>query len=486
MTPNPDTLRIAILVDREAAGCLPLALPFSSLGYPHVHIEFFKAGSAAKIEPPPGPLPELQPEAVVLGLVKDLVKQPLKPFAELRPENFHLILDWQNWTSDLQDLSAGDLTNLVTGPGTPILEKVLCQFQELRQKHEINSGILLSATDAIITIDENQTIVGYNYGAEKIFGYSRREALGQDLKIIIPSPHKEVHLGYVRRYVATRQSHVIGKHLQLTAQRRDGTEFPMSISFSVAEIQGNLYFTGIVRDISEYKEMEDRCLASERLAAIGNTVAHITHEIKNPLLIIGGFARQLQKIAGLDDKSRRKLTIIAEEVARLESLMAEMKDFTRPPETRKIWGNLDPVLDEALEFFQETFKEHHIQVRQTKEGPLPPANFDPKQMRRVLLNLFKNALEAMPRGGELTITSRVKDGNLEVSVADTGEGMAPDVAANIFQPYYTTKEKGTGLGLAICQFIVEKQHGGCINVDSAPGKGSTFSIQIPLEEGAQA
>ena len=103
-------------------------------------------------------------------------------------------------------------------------------------------------------------------------------------------------------------------------------------------------------------------------------------------------------------------------------------------------------------------------------------------MRQVLINLFKNALEAMPRGGELTIATRVKGPDLEISVTDTGEGMAPEVAANIFQPYYTTKEKGTGLGLAICQFIVKEQHGGCLQAESTPGKGSTFTIRLPLTE----
>jgi PAS domain S-box-containing protein len=345
----------------------------------------------------------------------------------------------------------------------------------------VGANILLNATDAIVTINEEHEIIGFNNGAEQMFGYPREEALGKDLSIIIPAPHKEAHKEYVRRFIATREARVIGKHVRLNAQRRDGSEFPMSISFSVAEIRGNLYFTGIVRDITEYQEMEDRVLASERLAAIGNTVAHIAHEIKNPLLIIGGFAHQLEKVPGLDDKSRQKLGIIGEEVGRLEAMMAEMRDFVRPPESKKARGNLDAVVDDTLEFFQDTFKERLIEVRRVKETPIPQGSFDPQQLRQVLINLFKNALEAMPRGGVLTVTSRVKDSNVEIAIKDTGEGMTPDVATHIFQPYYTTKEKGTGLGLAICQFIVEKQHGGCILVDSAPGQGSAFTIQLPLE-----
>ena len=142
---------------------------------------------------------------------------------------------------------------------------------------------------------------------------------------------------------------------------------------------------------------------------------------------------------------------------------------------------MSAALTAALELFQDTFKEHHIQVRRVEETPLPPVNFDPKQVHQVLINLLKNALEAMDQGGEITITSRVKGANAEISLADTGEGMSPEVAANIFQPYFTTKDKGTGLGLAICQGIIQ-EHGGIILVDSTPGKGTTFTIQLPLNE----
>ncbi len=481
MADTPNLIRIAIIVNRENASCLPLLLPFSAVGYPLVEIEFFQGHPAAPAPTPPKSLSGVQPEAVSLGLVsQEEGKQCVRPYSELKPQIFDLILDWQQLVQDLPDLPGEGLYNLVTGPGTPLLEKILCQFQELRQKHEINSGVLLSGTDGIVTINEQHQIVGYNLGAEKIFGYPRQEALGKDLSIIIPPPHKEKHRDYVRRYIATRSPHVIGKHVQLTAQRRDGSEFPISISFSVAEVQGDLYFTGIIRDISEYKRMEERLVQSERLAAVGNTVSHIAHEIKNPLAIIGGFARQLQKSPGLDDKGRHKLGIIMEEVSRLEGMIAAMRDFVRRPSAKKEPGDIEMLLDEMVDLFEETFREQHITLKREKAPAAPQVSFDRQQMHQVLLNLFQNALEAMPHGGELTLANRVKGDNLEVSISDTGQGMTPEVKASIFQPYFTTKEKGTGLGLAICQNIVE-EHGGCIIADSAPGQGSTFTIQIPLE-----
>ncbi|MDP1761257.1 MAG: ATP-binding protein, partial [Deltaproteobacteria bacterium] len=164
---------------------------------------------------------------------------------------------------------------------------------------------------------------------------------------------------------------------------------------------------------------------------------------------------------------------------------AEMRDFVRHPATQKRPGQITTVVDEALELFQDTFKEHNIQVRRVEETPLPPVAFDPKQVHQVLINLFKNAVEAMPTGGEISITSRVRETNAEISVSDTGAGLAPEVAGNIFQPYFTTKEKGTGLGLAICQNIMA-EHGGCIFADSPPGRGATFTIQLPLQETSPA
>ncbi|MDI6854433.1 MAG: PAS domain S-box protein [Deltaproteobacteria bacterium] len=478
---EPETIRIAVIVDRERAGCLPLALPYSALGYPMTQVDFFKGPHKPEARSPARSLPECRPEAVLLGFVPDHPVQPPRPLEELDPDAYDLILDWQNWTAEIPGFPPEGLENLITGPGVPALEQVLCQFHEIRQKIEINSGILLNTTDAIVTIDENHRIIGYNFGAEKMFGYPRREAIGQDLKIIIPPPHKEVHQEYVRRYLATREPKVIGKHVQLTAQRKDGSEFPMSISFSVAEIRGNLYFTGIVRDITEYKLIEERMLQSERLAAVGNTVSHIAHEIKNPLAIIGGFARQLQKAESLGNRDKEKLNIIIEEVVRLEEMIAEMRDFVRRPAAKKQTGDLEKLLEETLGLFQNAFKEQRIKVRRTRKSPLPPLNFDPQQMHQVLINLFKNSLEAMPRGGELTIVTRVRDGQAEISISDTGEGMTPEVKAKIFQPYFTTKEKGTGLGLVICRNILE-EHGGRLLAESTPGQGSTFIMQLPLEQ----
>ncbi len=457
MTTAPNRIRIAIVFEDREFHCQPVGLPFSMAGHPPVDIVLFGA----------------KPEAMA-GI-------PMTPLPEMQPEGFDLVLDGELMTAGRPGFTPGQAPNLLTGPAARYLQGLVCQLQELRQKQEINAGIIMSAADGLVTINEDHVIIGYNHGAELMFGYSRQEALGQDLKLIVPPPFTDLHKGFVKRYLATREAHVLGRQRRLTARRRDGTEFPLSISFSVAEIRGNLYFTAIMRDITEYKAMEDRVLQTERLAAVGNTVAHIAHEIKNPLLIIGGFARQLMKSPGFDDDARQKLSTIAEEVSSLENLVAEMRDFVRRPPAQRRPGQISEVIQGALELFQDTLKAHNIRVRQVEAAPLPSVTFDPRQLHQVMVNLFKNALEAMPGGGEITITSQVKGDKVEISITDTGAGLSPEVAANIFRPYFTTKEKGVGLGLAICQSIME-EHGGCIFADSPPGQGATFTIQLPLEE----
>ncbi len=459
MPSSPAPIRIALVVKGQDFLDQEELLPFSLEGYPPVEIVLY--GTRTDI-----------PADGQVHLV-----------GELQPDRFDLILDSRGRLAGQAALSPDRLANLVAGPAAPFLQDLAYQLQELRQKQEINTGVINSATDALVTINEDHVIVGFNQEAERMFGYSRQEALGQDLKLIVPPPFTETHSGFLQRYLATREAHVLGRTRRLTARRRDGEEFTLSISFSVAGILGRLYFTAIMRDITEYKAMEDRLLQSERLAAVGNTVAHIAHEIKNPLLIIGGFARQLQKLPQLDDQARHKLSIIAEEVSHLEQMVAEMRDFVRRPPVQKQPGQIKAAIQQAVDLFQDFFQEHQVRVRTVEEAPLPPVAFDPQQLHEVLINLLKNAVEAMPQGGEITLASRVRGNFVEVSVSDRGEGIPPEVAANIFQPYFTTKEKGTGLGLAICRDIIQ-EHGGFLVADSTPGQGSTFTIRLPLGERA--
>jgi PAS domain S-box-containing protein len=424
-----------------------------------------------------------QVETVLLGLPVGLSTAACQDiWNNLSDKPFDLILDGREPSPDNPDLEEIVGTGpLITSQAAPIVRELLEQLEKTCSTGEIQANIIESAADAIVTINEEHIIVGYNQGAEKIFGFTRDEVMGADLSILIPPPHKEKHRDYVRRYMATRDAHVIGKHVQLKAERKDGAEFPISISFSVADIGGNLYFTGIVRDISEYVELEEKLRQNERLAAVGNTVSQIVHEIKNPLMIIGGFAQQLLKAQTLDAKGVQKLAIIVEEVARLEAMMAEMRDYSRPPGLKRETGSILTLLQEVFNLYSEILKEKNIELILTPSEPLPTYNLDYQQMKQVLVNLVKNASEAMAEGGTITVSVQRRPPHLEIVVADTGEGMPPDVVENIFTPYFTTKSKGSGLGLVISRNII-RAHNGDLGVESQPGKGSVFTIRLPLAE----
>ena len=196
MTQVLKPIRIAIIAEHQEFGSRPLILPFSLEGYPPLEIKLFKPESGS------------QPT------------ESLSALAELQPGEFDLILDGRQLASH-----PGPVENFLAGPPAQMVEQLVCLLQGLREKQEINLGILNSATDAIITINEDHVIVGYNDGAERLLGYSRQKTLGHDLSLIIQPPHKDVHREYVRRYVATRQARVIGKHVRLTALRASGEEF---------------------------------------------------------------------------------------------------------------------------------------------------------------------------------------------------------------------------------------------------------------------
>ncbi|MGQ9921130.1 MAG: two-component system sensor histidine kinase NtrB [Desulfobacca sp.] len=428
-----------------------------------------------------GLCPEI--ETVVLGLPPGLTPAAAAAiWQDLKEKPCHLILDEREPHPDNPDFReiAGDCP-IISSQAVPVVREILAQLDKSCFTGEIQANIIDSAADAIITINEDHLIVGYNQGAEKIFGFTKDEVMGQDLSIIIPPPHKERHREYVRRYIATRDAHVIGKHVQLSALRKNGEEFPMSISFSVAEIGGNLYFTGIIRDITEYVDLQEKLRQNERLAAVGNTVSQIVHEIKNPLMIIGGFAQQLLKAKTLDEKGLQKLSIIAEEVGRLETLMAEMRDYSRPPTLKREIGRIERLLQELMDLYCEFLQEKNIRLVLTPMAPQPTYLLDYQQLRQVLVNLIKNAAEAMPQGGTITLSVERRPPHLEIKVADTGEGMTPDVVENIFTPYFTTKTKGSGLGLAISRNIINAHHGE-MTVESQPGKGTVFTVLLPLAE----
>jgi len=228
----------------------------------------------------------------------------------------------------------------------------------------------------------------------------------------------------------------------------------------------------------ELRESQDRLLRSERFAAVGEAAAYVSHEIKNPLMVIGGFIRQLQRHFGDDHAAKEKFDIVINEVKRLESFLGELRDFTRPaaPIMQKI--DINKVIQEEQALMQEAAKERGIIIADSLQSDLPPVEADLNQMKQVLVNLIKNAMEAIEGEGKITLATGVTDGQIWFSVQDTGKGIDPETLAKIFDPFFTTKDQGTGLGLAVINKIIV-DHQGTVEVKSTPGEGSTFIVNLP-------
>jgi len=350
--------------------------------------------------------------------------------------------------------------------------------------NEINElGILKGAVEntneAFITIDQNHTVMFFNKAAEEVFGYPRHEVVGHDLDLVLGPRCSENHRLAVVRYVKTRNPRLIGHETEFIATRKNGETFPALISFSVAEIEGRLFFTGIVKDMTQTQALQERIARSERLAALGEVVAEISHEIKNPLMMIGGFARQLIRTAR-DSKTLSKLNIIAEEVQRLEALLGELRDLYTPTKLVIEKIDINDLLEEIYSLTKDDCHARRIQVRLDREKGSLFVEADRLRLKQVLLNLVKNGVEAMEKGGNLSIQSAVSGEKIEISIADDGPGMRESIKEKIFTPFFTTKKQGTGLGLCVSKRIIEDHPGCSFSVASREGKGTVVKIALGL------
>ncbi|MEK6605400.1 MAG: ATP-binding protein [Nitrospirota bacterium] len=353
------------------------------------------------------------------------------------------------------------------------------------------AGILLSAMDAIITVDAGQRIVLFNPAAELMFRCTAEDALGQPITRFIPERFREGHHGHVETFGhAKATNRRMGALGAISGLRADGEEFPAEAAISQVEAGGQKLYTVILRDISVRKQLEEQLRQTERLAELGTLASGMAHEIGTPMNVILGRAEFLQRKTKDPDTAKGLQTII-DQVERITRIMNQLLTFARrrPIEQRPI--NLNKVVEETLEMLQERYKRHRVEVVTELSPALPSADADPVQISQVVLNLAINALHAIGDGGTLRIRTTVVPAKsrpsnhsadmIEIAVTDSGHGIAAEDLDKIFNPFFTTKEvgKGTGLGLTVVHGIVQ-EHGGQITVESEPQKGTTFRILFPI------
>ncbi len=351
--------------------------------------------------------------------------------------------------------------------------------QDLHPAFRILREAVENTNEAFVTIDENHTVVFFNKAAERIFGYARDEVIGRDLNTILSPTCSMDHRLAVSRYLATRQPHLIGHASEMQAARKNGEVFPLTISFSVAEIDGRSYFTGIIADLTDTKALRDQVSKAERLAALGQIVAEITHDMKGPLLVIGAYARQILRTV-TDEKTIPKLKTVVSEVERMERLLAEVNEYYLPRKMNLVKFDMNALLQEVCTETRQASEGQGLHVECHIDTRPAWVEGDKDKWKQAVTNVIKNGMEALEDGGTITMKSARRNGRIQVQIADTGRGIPQDDLGKIFTPFFTTKTGGTGLGLPICKRIVEDHPGSSIDLTSREGKGTVVRLAIPI------
>ncbi len=347
---------------------------------------------------------------------------------------------------------------------------------EVEHMHLFQSKMIQTSNEGIIAHDPIGTIIIFNEGAERIFGYRKEEVIGM---IPIQDLFPPGAAGEIKERISSPDAGGIGRLMQYETVGISKTGESIPIELSASQIFEHDQETATViffRDLRERKQMQENLLRSERLVAIGQAAAHITHEIKNPLMLIGGFARRVMKdITKNPQKNSERLQIIIDEVKRLEDFLIEVGSYAKLSEPHTIAGDLNTMIKELCSRLEPSLRESGIRLVLDLDPNLPYIKFDPLHLRQVILNIAKNGIEAMGEGGTLTLSTGQKPDGVVLQISDTGDGIPADVLDKIFQPFYSTKPKGSGLGLTIAQKIIEA-HKGKITIESEIHEGTRFTI----------
>ncbi|HXF76002.1 MAG TPA: PAS domain S-box protein, partial [Methylomirabilota bacterium] len=342
-------------------------------------------------------------------------------------------------------------------------------------------NLIATTQDAVVAIDRRGRIVLFNSSAERIFGYRAEEIIGEKVNRLMAEPYASEHDEYIARYERTGEARAIGRIRTVTAKRQDGALFPIELSLTEIAVDQETHYAAFIRDISEKTRLQEKLLESERLAAIGNTAAKIGHEIANPLngiyLTLQLIEHRLLRWPEPDEGTLSNVSRVKKEVARLNQLLQEFRTLARQQSYDFRPMHLPGLIGDVVDLQQPLLESQGIVVERKIPVDVPPLRVDEDKFKQALLNLLKNAAEAMPGGGVLTIAVTRQNEDVVIEVADTGVGIAP--GTDVFAPFVTTKKEGTGLGLLIVRQIVTA-HGGGISYESQPGKGTTFRLTLPL------
>jgi len=353
---------------------------------------------------------------------------------------------------------------------------------KLRESEERFRNLYESIQDPVgVFVGREGHLTDYNKAFKKLSGYTDEELKD---KTFLDFLHPDDQAMVLERYRTKYPEEELPLVYEIRAVNKKGEIIPLEISVSTYKKKGRVIGIEVIhRDITERKRLQEKLLKSEKLAAIGQLAAAVGHEIRNPLGVINNSSyflnRKLKDIA--DEKVMKHLKIIERKINSANLIVSDLLDFARKKTPTLKETDLNDVVMSVLSSIPIS---ENIKAT-TKLGEIPPMLLDPEQIRRVFINIILNAVQVMPEGGKLTIQTSKYDNSVKITFEDTGVGIPEENLPKLFTPLFSTKAKGVGLGLTICKQIVE-DHGGNITVKSKVGKGSTFTVKLPIrvkEEG---
>lgn len=341
-------------------------------------------------------------------------------------------------------------------------------------------SLIATTQDAVLSIDRRGCVVLFNPAAERIFGYTAEEIVGHKINELMAEPYASEHDKYIASYERTGEARAIGRIRTVTAKRKNGELFPIELSVTEIEVDQDVHYAAFIRDISEKAKLQEQLVERERLATIGTTAAKIGHELANPLngmsLTIQLLEQRLSRqLSPPDSQVAATVQRLRNEISRLNQLAGQFRTISRRERYDFQPTKLAALIDEVIRIQRPHFAQLNIEIDQLIPPDLPTVTVDKDKIKQALLNLLKNAAEAMPGGGKINIEVSATEAGVSIDITDTGTGIPLDVDA--FEPFMTTKKEGTGIGLVIVRQIVTA-HGGNISYRSRPGDGTTFRIEL--------
>ena len=376
------------------------------------------------------------------------------------------------------------------------LHKTRTRYQEnarnLKAREAHLQSILDTAPDATVVIDQTGIIQSFNAAAVRLFGHTEAEVVGKNVSLLMPTPFREEHDGYLHRYLTTGERRIIGIDRVVTGLRKDGSTFPIKLAVGEVSYGDRRFFTGFIRDLTErqaserqLEELQSELARLSRLTAMGEMASTLAHEMNQPLSAIANYLQgSLRLLERLDQPNARKVSDALGEATKLTlragEIIRRLREFVARGELERRPENINKLVEEASALALVGAREQGVKTVFHWDTNVRPVLVEKVQVQQVLLNLIRNAIEAMQNSERkelLVKTGLSENGMIEVSVADTGCGIAKEIEPRLFQPFVTSKPAGMGVGLSISRRIIEA-HGGELWAEPNPGGGTLFRFTL--------